>query len=616
MISSRGVWTDATFRALRYSGRLCGQGDEGGLVTLDSFTMRRHVRRAGCILLVVSMCFTIAACGGATTDRPATAKTAGSSSATPECPQPVAAASSQGETSANEGAASTSGSVAGTLDGLVVNRAATAVDLLGALKTLARNGGALGRQANQIEMAVDAESPAPIGSIEALARARWHLDVDHALGTLSRLATSRCGGELIGSEALSSFAKELPAPGSDGAVKLPGGDGSDTSSWPTAGCKISTDLGYAPPEIAVYGCDEGAVAVDLTSGSTRVLSVLLPAGEKEGRLTLAGDHLAWVTIALTPAHGLTESSWTSALHIIDLTGAKVADRVLQTKHHTVDSSGTPTGVSRIVDGGDGWLLLSYVSSTDPYTYSLTNAVGAVLGSAKYVDGDDRPEPVGLVDLGLGAREYIDEATGKVHPYGGSDRYNGSEVVNDGGCGTDMIAGSEPGFFDEHPAPDTVEHFVRRASGVAVSKASVKTMFSGTDLRASDVAALTPKGVLRSGFAEGHWTFYNFAGTTLWSLGAPVVSVTSAAGHIVALNTSGEQLVIDPATGRKAKLPTEVQQALDSLVPTSRDGEAAAKIVLIDPTTDSMLIQDDGGEAGSTVRKVSYHAMCGDGTSQR
>ena len=554
------------------------------------------------------------ACGGATTSHQPAAQDASSAApATPQCPQPVAVASSEGETTTTENETPTTGPASGTLDGLLVDPTASVGDLTTALTMLARNGGTLRHQVAAIETAIEAESPAPTGSIEALARARWqHLDVNAALSALSTSATTVCGGELLGSEAQSSFSNELPAPASNGAVKLPGGEDNDTSSWPTARCKASSNLGYASPEIAVYSCDEGAVTVDLASGSTYVLSDLLPAAEiKAGqRLTLAGDHLAWVTVALTPASGLTKASWTSTLHIIDMTGAKVAERVLQTEHHTVASSGAPTGVSAIVDSGDDWLLLSYVSSTDPYTYSLTNATGELLGSAKYRDGDDHPEPVGVIDLGLEPHEYIDEATGKIHPYGGSDRYNGSEVVNDGGCGTDMIAGSEPGFFDENPPPDTVEHFVHGASGLTVGKASVKTMFSGTDLRAGDVVALTPKGVLLSGFTEGHWTFYNFAGTKLWTLGAPVVSVTNAAGHIVALNTSGEQIVIDPTTGQKAMLPTQVEEALDSLAPASQQGEPPAKIVLVDPASDSMLIQTAESESGGTVRTVSYRAMCG------
>jgi hypothetical protein len=117
-------------------------------------------------------------------------------------------------------------------------------------------------------------------------------------------------------------------------------------------------------------------------------------------------------------------------------------------------------------------------------------------------------------------------------------------------------------------------------------------------------------VLLSGSTEGHWTFYNFAGTKLWTLGAPVVSVTNAAGHIVALNTSGEQIVIDPTTGQKAMLPTQVEEALDSLAPASQQGEPPAKIVLIDPASDSMLIQTAESESGGTVRTVSYRAMCG------
>jgi hypothetical protein len=528
--------------------------------------------------------------------------------ATPECPQPIPTGSTGSETATSD--------APGQLDGLLVDPAATASELTAVLETLSRDGGVLGRQATRLETAIDGESPAPLTSIQALARARWqNIDVDFALSALNTAGTAPCG-ELFSPTALSSFATELPAPESDGTVELPDvteGSESNSLSWPTAGCSTASSfLGYAAPETAVYSCDDGAVAVDLTSGATHLLTGLLPqsGGSSNGQsLVLAGDHLAWVTVALTPANGLAKASWSTTLHVIDIGGAPVATRVLQANQHQVDDTGAPYDPSTIVDAGNGWLLISNISSTNSYTYSLTNAVGEVLGSATYPDGDDKAEPVGVIDVGQDPSDYVDEATGKAQPYGGASGYIGAELVNDGGCGVNMLAGSEAGITDiRNPPPNTVELFTRSSSGLAISKVNQITMFSGGDLLANNVAALTPDGVLLASAIQGQWTFYSFAGTKLWTLGNPVVSVANIAGHIVALNTSGQQVIVDAATGKQASLPAQVTQVLDSLAPTSDESATPAQIAFTDPTTDSMLIATTNN-SGTSIQNVSYSAIC-------
>lgn len=556
-------------------------------------------------LLLAPLCLWLAACGSTSSRASSPA-----SSTTSKSTRPVAAAfqcPDLGSTTAEPSATDTDPS--GSLDGLVTDPQASATQLGDVLRGLAGGAAPLAGDVRRVQAAIDAETPKPETAVEALARARWqHLDVDATLQAMSDAAAGACG-PLFSDQALRKFGDALPAPSTDGTVRIGTGDEYDTgTAWPTGRCDSSDMLGYVGPETEVDTCDGGAVVVDLTTGrTTRVDDVIQadPDDTRAPRLTLAGDHLVWIDVDLTPASGLTKSSWTSTLHIADLSGRIVQERVLQADAHTVDNGGAPNGVAEIVDSGPNYLLLSGISRKG---YTLTDATGKALGSASYPDGEAHEEPVGVIDVGGDPKSYVDETTGQEHFYGGRDGYIGSETVNDGGCGAHMLAAAQAGFFDEHPPPDVVRLFTRTADGVTVTKASTTAMFRDGGVHSGMVAALTPQGFLLSGTEDDTWDFYNFAGKRLWTLGDPVTEVSNVAGHIVARNTSDELIVVDPATGEAdAGMPDDLAAAITSLVGRP-DAAASSEIAYTDPVSDSLLIKHTEDD-GVTLQKLSYKALC-------
>jgi hypothetical protein len=557
-------------------------------------------------LLLTVPCLWLTACGSTSS----TASSSGSSSTSTTSGRPVAAplrCPDLGTTTTEP--ASTGSDPSGALDQLVTDPAAPATQLGDILRGLAGGPKPLGGDVQRLQAAIAAEAPKPETAIEALARARWqHLDVDATLQAIGDAAVASCG-TLFSTQALKTFGDELPAPASDGTVRIGSGDDDTSRTWPAESCDSSGMLGYAGAETEVLSCDGGVVVVDLASGRTTRVDDLVPADPDDSsapRLTLAGDHLVWIDVDLTPASGLTKSSWTSTLHIADLSGKIIQERVLQADAHTVDNGGAPTGVAGIVDYGPTYLLLSGISAKG---YTLTDATGKALGSTSYPDGEAREEPVGVIDVGEEPRSFVDEATGQEHFYGGRDGYIGSEIVNDGGCGANMLAGSEAGGFDENPAPDVVRLLTRTADGVTVTNASATAMFRDGDMQSGMIAALTPQGYLLSGTEDDRWNFYDFAGKRLWTLGDPVTEVTNVAGHIVARNTSDELIVVDPATGEAdSALPDDLAAAITSFVGRP-DAEPVGEIAYTDPASDSLLVKHTEDD-GTTLQKFSYRAICG------
>lgn len=460
----------------------------------------------------------------------------------------------------------------------IVDNQTTYAQLTQILQDLEQGPSAVSGAASALAKAASGLSPAPATSLEALGRLAFAgSDPTTLLKSLNSAVAGACGGSGIWSDDTAngfvSFGPPALLP--DGGVQIGGVYGACLDEGPD---------GWAPPFTEIINCQDGTVdVVDLATGAVTTLQG--PAQDtdtvKSGDISVAGGEIAWVTVEIQPAQGLTQATWTATLHIRGTHGETVAD--VQVEHGKGDA---PSAGGFLDFATAGHILITLSAGGG----KMVDGSGATLWTTK-VTPDNRvsqPTPHSLV---LDASHVVNIDTGRVlytFPY---DDNKGSDV---NGCGTLALV---TGDFDDDGA------WVSESASGAVSVKSASTSLMG---KLSGNAGVTTHGVVSD--SDGSVRAFGTSGQQLWSISDSIAQGEVYAGSwIVVTNPSGQQVLVNARTGKDAsQAQADVAAVLlklnDHLTIGYADPGAGIAIVYGDSSGDS--------SQGQVAYKMTYQQVCG------
>jgi hypothetical protein len=459
----------------------------------------------------------------------------------------------------------------------IVDGQTTYAQLTQMLQTLSQGPSTVATAASALANATAALSPPPGTSLEALGRLSFAgNDPTALLKTLNSAVADACGGSGIWSDdtvnGFDSFGP--PTLQSDGGVQIGGAYGS---------CQDESPDGWIPPFTEIIDCQDGTVdLVDLGTGA--VTTVTGPPQDTDtvssGDISVAGNEIAWVGVEIQPAQGLSQATWTATLHIRDAHGGTVAD--VQVDHGTGDA---PSPDSFLAFATAGHILIALNAGGG----KMVDGSGATLWTTKLNPASlSQPTPHSLV---LDPSHLVNIDTGKVlYTFPNDD--NKDADVN--GCGTLALVS---GDFDDDGA------WVSESASGAVT---VKTASSTLMGKLSGNSSVTTSGVVSD--ADGSLRAFTQSGRQLWSISDDIAQgEVYVGGWIVVTNPSGEQVLVDAATGKDT---TKAQPDLAAVLLKLNDH---LTIGYADPGAGvAILYGDSSGDnsSGQVAYKMTYQQICG------
>ena len=412
--------------------------------------------------------------------------------------------------------------------------------------------------ASRLAAQLDSEKPAPGSSVEALARLRFlGYSPGEDLASLdSAYEQSGCGdGSLFGSQALSSFQGILPAPSSDGGIQI----SDDTTQATVYGVACKGPGEAIAPFSLVFLCGKSVEVVDGKTGAVRESPDVFPdtgvglsgpdycisTCDDTGGPTdvqFSGDHAAWASVDVTPAQGLSPPSWSISLHVRTLAGADVADAVIVASQAEQDGK---SGAVQSLVGREGGFALD--------TIGPGGAVGTFLLSPNGTPTSQSPQPGSgsgfvtseIAQVGTTLYDYVSGSFWS--PPSTAD----SIITVRADCGTDALIKS--GVSGEpDTSSDTFEHVSVAPAGASFTRIPGTSSSLGFYSNYSRVIGVVPEGVVNGPDSDGSYEFVKWDGSIAWTLSPQVVThVKVVGGWVVAVNQSGNYVVVDPSTGEQA-----------------------------------------------------------------
>lgn len=440
-----------------------------------------------------------------------------------------------------------------------------------------------------------------------------------SMRSVDQYAQEHCGMQVFG-----TVGSAVAAPSTDSADGEPSPTPSPTPtldvSGPAVDLNLLTSLACpaggsdllgitAAPEAVVECSDNSLGLVDLTTGEARTVDVGYPGSAHPdpsstapttatSKLVLAGDEVAWTDTLYVPAAGLQLPTWSMTLHLVNVSGSKVAD-VLVVASTTVVQGFNPLD-SRIVDarGNDrGVVVTTWLpSGATGETLTAVDLTGQVTWTTPTpVDSVDVPA-AGIVLLqtranGVKSLTAVKQSDGSplLPAIDGLQNNSWSEQSGSDGCGLTFQAGT---------ANDTAIQLVMHGAASATDEVSASVSQRGDEQSRSTLGVTslgTVSWVNGTGLRLTGWD----AGVR-WTIPSTVLggARAAAAGRWVLVNNaSGAPVVVDAATGQ--------------------EGTNAAPVVttLLKGNFTSLRLRDSQGDAWFSVEdggllKVPATALCG------
>jgi hypothetical protein len=461
-----------------------------------------------------------------------------------------------------------------------------ASDLSSSLSTLtASTDDLMSQPASQLGNAISSLAPAPLSSLEALARIAYSgTDVAGDLSSIDKEAQLRCGTSLFGDT--SNLDQIGPRRSGNGDV-----EGYDGTFGRCSQNGIANGDGFVPPFTFVSFCGHTDIQVNLETGSVAQSGPDLPNADD---VSLVDGDATWIATQTKPAHGLHRASTVGTLHVADLAGKQLFERRLYSVPGTrgLDAAIYPSSGSDV-------LVSVYNRRVELTLYSIPS--GTEVFTTNQVNSDPRDSEqltdntVALADDGNTPDGVIDVAGDQlVAP-------NTADTVGDQGCFAYAAAVPLQGFFSDGPTPHG--QFISDVDGrVGLTQLSTRI----TDVYGSSNSLL---GATKSGLIFGHAgvTAYSTSGVRLWRIPGNVAhDGVVAAGWVVAKNESGERLIIDPATGKLAKgLSSSVRSTILALANQEQENDGESDVAMADAASDSLVYYT----SSDSVARTSFRAVC-------
>lgn len=437
------------------------------------------------------------------------------------------------------------------------------------------SGPSAARPARNLRVAVDQLEPPASLAFEALGRIRFGdtIDLDDTFTELASSAQSECG---LDAEALAGSVSSLlssigPAPGRHLTPNLFGRT-----------CSEQEGPYLVAPFAALYGCDGHLDLLDLDTGVIKQID-----SPPTNFVDFLPNRRGVWTSAITehPAEGLEPFTWSATVRFVDFESG-AAKTLTYVDHHPGQETTSTTPYSQVAYADADRVVVS-LPGDDPSnperTLRMLQWDGTVVSEHTFEDRSG-------FDF-----ETIDGPSLFIQPgfdfTGGVLNLTSGELTTPTVTGLGLQRGMCPEsdiIFEGAPDPDQIVASRVSGSGGAITKLGTidrnAVVFGDGSLVETDQS----------------FEYRDFEGVLRWSLDKNAVNgVNVVFGRLVATNTSGVDIVVDPTTGTEATgLGGDVTRFLSSVVANASSGlrlftlDLADDVILIDQESDMVISDSD------------------------